>query len=80
VVYVIIAKHKSIGELARVTFDYSKKLNGWYGNDVSVDKNFRRFGMMTAIYDFAEELIGEKLVPSLSLSSNMKKFWNKRND
>lgn len=34
---------------------------------------------MSAIYDFAEELIGEKLIPSLTLSRNMKKFWDKRN-
>lgn len=34
---------------------------------------------MTNIYNFAEELIGQKLIPSLSLSNNMKKFWDKRN-
>jgi YesN/AraC family two-component response regulator len=76
---VIIAKHNDIGEIARATFSYSKKLNGWYGNDVSVNKKFRRKGIMSAIYNFAEKLIGEKLKPSLSLSNNMKKFWKNRN-
>jgi len=78
-VYVITARHNKVGEIARATIEYSKKLNGWYGNDVFVDKNFRRIGIMTSIYDFAEELIGEKIIPSLSLINTMKKFWNKRN-
>jgi hypothetical protein len=78
-VYVIIAQHINNSEIARTTFSYSKKLGGWYGNDVFVDKNFRKIGILTAIYDFVEELIGEKLTPSFSLSRNMKKFWANRN-
>ena len=57
---------------------YSDWVNGWFGNDAFVDKNFRRMGIITAIYEFAEEIIVEKLVPSLSLSPNMEKFWSKR--
>lgn len=78
-IYVIIARHNINGEIARATFEHSNKLGGWYGNDVFVDKRYRRIGIMSGIYDFAEELIGEKLVPSLTLSRNMKKFWDNRN-
>lgn len=78
-VYVITARHNIVGEIARATFEHSNKLGGWYGNDSFVDKRYRRIGIMSAIYDFAEELIGEKLIPSLTLSRNMKKFWDKRN-
>jgi hypothetical protein len=77
-VYVITAQHINNGEIARAIFSYSKKVGGWYGNDVSVNKNFRRIGIMSSIYDFAEELIGEKLKPSFSLSRNMKMFWGNR--
>lgn len=77
-IYVITARHIVDGEIGRATFSYSKKIGGWYGNDVSVLKKYRRIGIMTSIYDFAEELIGEKLKPSLSLSKNMKNLWYKR--
>ena len=77
-VYVITARHIVDGEIARATFSYSKKIGGWYGNDVNVSKKYRRIGLMTNIYKFAEELIGQKLRPSLSLSKNMERFWNKR--
>jgi hypothetical protein len=77
-IYTITARHINAGEIARATFSHSKKIGGWYGNDVNVTSKYRRIGLMTNIYNYAEELIGENLKQSLSLSKNMKKFWAKR--
>ena len=65
-------------EIARATFEYSKKLGGWFGNDIIVKPQYRRKGLMTALYDWVEEKTNSKIVPSLSLSKDAKGFWNSR--
>jgi hypothetical protein len=65
-------------EIARATFEYSKKLGGWFGNDIAVKPQYRRKGIMTSIYDWVEEKTNSKIVPSLSLSKDAKGFWSSR--
>jgi hypothetical protein len=65
-------------EIARATFEYSKKLGGWFGNDIIVKSQYRRKGIMTAIYDWVEEKTNSKIVRSLSLSKDSKAFWVSR--
>jgi len=65
-------------EIARATFEYSKKLGGWFGNDIVVKPQYRRKGIMTAIYDWVEEKTNSKIIPSLSLSKDAKGFWSSR--
>ena len=65
-------------EIARATFEYSKKLGGWFGNDINVVKMHRRKGVMTAMYDWVEEKTNSKIVPSLSLSKDAKLYWDSR--
>lgn len=65
-------------EIARATFEYSKKLGGWFGNDIVVNPQYRRKGIMTAIYEWVEEKTNSKIVPSLSLSKDAKGFWSSR--
>jgi len=65
-------------EIARATFEYSKKLGGWFGNDIVVKPQYRRKGIMTSIYDWVEAKTNSKIVPSLSLSKDAKGFWSSR--
>lgn len=65
-------------EIARATFEYSKKLGGWFGNDIVVKPQYRRKGIMSAIYDWVEEKTNSKIIPSLSLSKDAKGFWSSR--
>jgi GNAT superfamily N-acetyltransferase len=55
--------------------------------EVDVSKSYRRKGIATAMYDWAEELTGKKIRPSTDftgetfeegLSEDAQKFWNAR--
>ena len=55
-----------------------KKIDGvWTGDIVHVYPQFRRQGVATKIYDYAEELVG-KINPSKTLKPKGKKFWSSR--
>jgi hypothetical protein len=54
-IYVIIAKHNDIGEIARATFSYSKKLNGWY-SDFWYTRNGHGVGFLDRQEEYGEEL------------------------
>jgi GNAT superfamily N-acetyltransferase len=55
-----------------------KKIDGvWTGDIVHVYPQFRRQGVATKIYDYAEELVG-KIIPSKTLKPKGKKFWSSR--
>ena len=55
-----------------------KKIDGaWTGDIVHVYPQFRRQGIATKIYDYAEDLVG-KIIPSKTLKPKGKKFWDNR--
>ena len=55
-----------------------KKIDGvWTGDIVHIYPQFRRQGVATKIYDYAEELVG-KINPSKTLKPKGKKFWSSR--
>lgn len=55
-----------------------RKINGvWTGDILHVYKPFRRQGIATIIYNYAEELVGN-IVPSKTLKPKGKKFWSNR--
>lgn len=55
-----------------------KKIDGvWTGDIVHVYPQFRRQGIATKIYDYAEDLVG-KIIPSKTLKPKGKKFWSNR--
>ena len=49
----------------------------WKGNDLSVEKKYRRKGLATAMYDFADSE-GHNLTPTNSLQPDGKEFWKNR--
>jgi ribosomal protein S18 acetylase RimI-like enzyme len=51
---------------------------GFYAIDASVAPEFRRMGVATAMYDSAEERLGE-LIPSEHQTADAKAFWKARN-
>ncbi len=47
---------------------------------INVNKDYRRIGLATLIYDEAEKYFGDKLMPSGSFESDeIEKFWINRN-
>jgi len=57
-----------------------KKIDGaWTGDIVHVYPQFRRQGIATKIYDYAEDLVG-KIIPSKTLKPKGKKFWDNRDN
>jgi GNAT superfamily N-acetyltransferase len=57
-----------------------KKIDGaWTGDIVHVYPQFRRQGISTKIYDYAEDLVG-KIIPSKTLKPKGKKFWDNRDN
>jgi GNAT superfamily N-acetyltransferase len=54
-----------------------KRYNGKpYCFSVKVDPNFRRKGVATQMYLYAEKHYGEKLVPSVNQSEDSKALWS----
>jgi GNAT superfamily N-acetyltransferase len=57
-----------------------KKIDGeWTGDIVHVYPQFRRQGIATKMYNYAEDLVG-KIIPSKTLKPKGKKFWASRVD
>ncbi|MBK1902181.1 MULTISPECIES: GNAT family N-acetyltransferase [Burkholderia] len=53
--------------------------NDWLlGGDVAVKKAYRRAGIATAMYDFAEEVMGAKFRPCTPHSVHAAAFWSGR--
>jgi ribosomal protein S18 acetylase RimI-like enzyme len=59
---------------------YDKNFDGCYLDNIRIDSKYRRLGLATKMYEYIEELIGEKLKPSpIKQSQEIRGFWNKRN-
>jgi len=69
------------GEIGRASLNcYDKYFDGCYLDNIRIDDKYRRIGLATKMYEYIEELIGEKLKPSpIKKSQEIKNFWNKRN-
>ena len=65
-------------QVATATFANSKRMGGWCGTDISVDKKFRRLGIMNELYNWVEDSVGSKLVPTKTLTKDSKAFWAAR--
>jgi hypothetical protein len=49
-------------------------------DNIRIEHKYRRLGLATKLYEYIEELIGEKIKPSpIKQSPEIKQFWNKRN-
>jgi ribosomal protein S18 acetylase RimI-like enzyme len=59
---------------------HDKNFDGCYLDNIRIDHKYRRLGLATKMYEYIEELIGEKLKPSpIKQSQEIKGFWKKRN-
>ena len=82
-----VDKHKfvievdGVGEIGRAILNcYDTKFDGCYLDKIEIESKYRRIGLGTKLYEYIEELIGEKLHESPNKQSNkIKQFWNKRN-
>jgi ribosomal protein S18 acetylase RimI-like enzyme len=78
-------KHKfiievdGIGEIGRASLNcYDKNFDGCYLDNIRINHEYRRIGLATKLYEYIEELIGEKIKPSpIKQSPEIKQFWNK---
>lgn len=70
-----------IGEIGSASLNcYDKNFDGCYLDNIRIDHKYRRLGLATKLYEYIEELIGEKIKPSpIKQSPEIKQFWNKRN-
>jgi GNAT superfamily N-acetyltransferase len=67
-------------QIATAMFEYAKWLNGWCGNEIEVNKKYRRQGIMTELYNWVEEKVNEKIVPTKTLTKASRAFWTSRNN
>lgn len=69
-----------IGEIGSASLNcYDKNFDGCYLDNIRIDHKYRRLGLATKLYEYIEELIGEKIKPSpIKQSPEIKQFWNKR--
>ena len=69
------------GEIGSASLNcYDKKFDGCYLDNIRIDTKYRRIGLASKMYEYIEELIGEKLKPSpIKQSPEIKGFWNKKN-
>ena len=65
-------------QIATAMFEKSKRLGGWCGNEIEVDKKYRRKGIMTELYNWVEEKINQKIVPTKTLTNASRAFWKNR--
>ena len=65
-------------QIATANFEFSKRLGGWCGNEIEVDKKYRRQGIMTELYNWVEEKTNSKIVPTKTLTKASKAFWKNR--
>lgn len=77
-----LSKGYGINAIARAVFNVdfeNKTFSGFSENQsISVDEEYRRIGIATAITDFAEEKLEMKYVPSKLLTQEMQGFVNNR--
>lgn len=68
------------GEIGNASLNcYDKNFDGCYLDNIRISPKYRRLGLATKMYEYIEELIGEKLKPSpIKQSKEIKGFWNKR--
>ena len=66
------------GQVAYAIFSIDEYPDSLNSVDTWVHKNYRRMGIGTKMYDWAQEL-GNTVEPSKFLSVKGQKFWNKRN-
>ena len=69
------------GEIGTASLNcYDKNFDGCYLDNIRIDTKYRRIGLASKMYEYIEELIGEKLKPSpIKQSPEIKGFWNKKN-
>jgi len=69
------------GEIGSASLNcYDKNFDGCYLDNIRIDTKYRRIGLASKMYEYIEELIGEKLKPSpIKQSPEIKGFWNKKN-
>ena len=69
------------GEIGSASLNcYDKNFGGCYLDSIRIDTKYRRIGLASKMYEYIEELIGEKLKPSpIKQSPEIKAFWNKKN-
>jgi hypothetical protein len=65
-------------QIATAMFENSPRLGGWCGNEIEVNKRYRRQGIMTELYNWVESKINEKIVPTKTLTKASKAFWTNR--
>ena len=65
-------------KIATSMFEYAKWLGGWCGNEIEVDKKYRRQGIMTELYNWVESKVNEKIVPTKTLTKASRAFWENR--
>lgn len=69
------------GEIGSASLNcYDKNFDGCYLDNIRTDPKHRRIGLASKMYEYIEEIIGEKLKPSpIKQSPEIKKFWDKKN-
>ncbi len=77
-----IIEVEGIGEVGSASLNcYNKNFDGCYLDNIRIDPNYRRIGLATKLYEYIEDLIGEKLKQSpIKQSPEIKHHWNKRNN
>lgn len=65
------------GLVAYITLEVNPDEETMSSQDTWVDKNWRRLGLATRMYDWAQEL-GNTVIASGTLSNQGKKFWKAR--
>jgi len=77
--YFVLAK-KGNTEVGKLSFIISKFKPKLIATSVVVDPNYRRLGIATAMYNFAENKLNMKFIPNENvLTPDGKKFWSSRN-
>jgi len=77
--YFVLAK-KDNTEVGKLSFIISKFKPKLIATSVVVDPNYRRLGIATAMYNFAENKLNMKFIPNENvLTPDGKKFWSSRN-
>jgi hypothetical protein len=76
-----IIEIEGVGEIGSASLNcYDKNFDGCYLDNIRIDSKYRRLGLATKMYEYIEELIGEKLKPSpIKQSQEIKGFWKKLN-
>jgi GNAT superfamily N-acetyltransferase len=77
--YFVLAKKGNI-EVGKLSFIISKFKPKLIGTSVVVNPNYRRLGIATDMYNFAENKLNMKFIPNENvLTPDGKKFWDSRN-